>query len=246
MNQPRVHRLCVAASVAAVLTSTVTGLVHAQAPGRRPDVRVDGTEAAADTAERGERSRVPARTFFAGASLGLGWAHVRHHELATPELQGVMVAIHAGYSPTPRFWFALELTSLEERITRRTAGESWSADGQGPSQPSAQPLAGCSGCRPKVNGGQHVGAMLHVMSVGPRVEVTPFGRDGVYLGGAVGASIFTGVESSYGLAGTARAGFRVRVVEPLTVAIEGGGQGHVHDDADALVGFGMVQGRAHF
>jgi hypothetical protein len=237
-----------AASVAAaVLTTTWTDPAHAQTRGRLPETRTAaGSEPAADIAAKGERSKVPAQTFFAGASLGLGWAHVRHHELATPELEGVMIAIHAGYSPTPRFWFALELTSLEERITRRTAGDSWSADGQGPSQPSPQPLAACSGCTPKVDGGQHVRAMLHVMTIGPRAEITPFGRDGVYFGGSVGASVITGVEASYGLAGTARAGFRARVAEPLTVAIEGGGQGHVHDEADALVGFAMVQGRAHF
>jgi hypothetical protein len=175
-------------------------------------------------------------------------AHVRHNELAAPEVEGVMIAANIGYSPNPRFWFALEITSLEERITRRSGGAQWVADGQSPSPPTAQPLNRCleDPCQVDPVGGDKLETTLHVMSIGPRAEITPFGRDGVYVGGSVGASIITGVESSYGFAGTARAGYRVRVAEPLTVAVEGGGQGHVHDDADALLGFGMVQARAHF
>jgi len=250
MSHPPVHRLSFAAFVAAaVLATTVTAPAHAQSRGRLPDTRVSaGAEPAADTAERGERSKAPAQTFFVGAALGLGWASVRHPELATPDMAGVMVAVHIGYSPTPRFWFALELTSLEERISRQTGGGPWYADGQGPSSPSSQPLVVCDGCKSTwlPRGGDSVRTMLHVISVGPRAEITPFGRDGVYFGGSVGASVIDGVEASYGFAGTARAGFRVRPVEPLTIAIEGGGQGHVHDNADAVLGFAMVQGRAHF
>jgi hypothetical protein len=239
--------LLVAAFTAAVATAAAAP-AHAQSRAESPESRVAARSGpgARDAAPKTERSDVATSTFFTGASVGLGWAHVRHNELATPEVEGVMLAMHIGYSPTPRFWFALELTSLEERITRRTGADGWYADGQGPSQPSAQPLAECSGCTPRARGGERVRSMLHVMSVGPRAEITPFGRDGVYLGGSVGASVITGVESSYGIAGAARVGFRVRVVEPLTVALEGGGQGHVHDEADALLGFGMVQARAHF
>lgn len=236
------------ALAAAVLVSTVGAAAHAQARGVRPEAppRVQ----AAARADRVATSAKPAErkdAFFVGAALGLGWASVRHPGLASPDIEGVMVAAHIGYSPTPRFWFALELTSLEERISRSGAG-AWYGDGQGPSPraPGAQPLAACSDCPPRPRGGTTVVSMLHVISFGPRAEITPFGRDGVFFGGSVGGSVIDGVGSSAGFAGTARAGFRVRPVEPLTVAIEGGGQGHVHEDADALIGFAMLQGRAHF
>jgi hypothetical protein len=105
----------------------------------------------------------------------------------------------------------------------------------------------CLDCAPIVpSNADIVGVSASFSTLGPRVEFSPFGRDGLYVGAFGGVAFVQGIEGLVGAGGAARAGFRLRPVEVLTFAVEGGIQGQVFDGGSSLAPYAMLMLRPYF
>jgi hypothetical protein len=173
-----------------------------------------------------------------GISGGFAYATVRHPELLATSFAAPTLGLHAGYNVTERWSIGLEVTTMEKFVTRDSPGD--------PFVPK-HPLAGCTNCELPPSGG-YIGSITSVFgTVAPRVEFTPFGRDGLFVGAAAGIGFITGIEGRIGGGGTARAGYRFRVGEVLALALEGGVQGQIYyKDASVVMPYGVLVLRPYF
>lgn len=194
------------------------------------------TESAEETARAIVRKR-----FFIGAVGGFALVSASHPELGTGHLMGPVLGLQAGYVVSPRWSISADFTNFETSLTRVSPGEPFTT-----SSSWLRPLAGCETCQPRPRGGYVVGTTMHLSTLSPRVEVTPFGPDGLYLGASAGIAFIGGLEARTGAAGTARVGFRYRPLKALTIAAEGGAQGQAYSDASAAMYFAAAQARLHF
>lgn len=177
---------------------------------------------ATETAHAQEADQSAAATkekrFFVGLSAGPGYAVVKHPLINANGFSTIALGMHAGVNLTERLAIGLELASFEHGMTRNS--------GTDPFTPTSflSPQAGCDKCadRPPPVGGWIKQTSATFNTIGPRVEFSPFGRDGLYLGATAGVSIMLGVDTLYGVAGAARAGYRYRWANTLGVALEGG------------------------
>jgi hypothetical protein len=181
------------------------------------------------------------RRFFIGALGGVAWATASHPQLLTSRFVAPTLGLHAGYAISPHWAIALELTTIEKSVTRATPSDLFSAA-------SVQPQAGC--LTPCPTQGGTGGELLRITAlfgtIAPRVEVTPFGRDGLYFSGSGGLAFIQGLDARAGFGGTARAGFRLRAAEVVTFSVEAGFQGQTYADASAIYPYGAVLLRPYF
>jgi hypothetical protein len=196
-----------------------------------------------DAAKSADAAAVVVRTrrFFVGAVGGFALVSAAHPQLGTRHLMGPMLGLQAGYTLSPRWTLSLDFSSFEAPLERTAESEPFTTTASW-----LQPMAGCDNCAPKVRGGYSIATTVHLSTLSPRIEVTPFGADGLYLGASAGVAFVGGLDARAGGAGTARAGFRLRPVKALTVAIEAGAQGQLYTDASAALYFAAAQGRLHF
>jgi hypothetical protein len=178
-----------------------------------------------------------ARPFYVGITGGFAYATVRHPDMLSASFATPTLGLHAGYNVTDRWSVGLEVTTIEKFVER---------DGPGDPFVPKYPLAGCTNCQEPPTGG-YIGSITAVFgTVAPRVEFTPFGRDGLFLGASAGLGFIMGVDGRIGGGGTARAGYRWRVAEVVGIALEGGIQGQVYKDASAVMPYGVLVLRPYF
>jgi hypothetical protein len=177
------------------------------------------------------------RPYFVGLSVGVGYMTVRHPEVLAPSFAAATLGLHAGYSFNDKFALGFEITSAEKNMSR-----------EGPHLPFApySTQAGCNNCELPPDGGWLGKTTAIFGTVGPRVEFTPFGRDGLYLSGSAGLAFVAGIASNLGASGAARAGYRLRIGETLGLALEGGFQGQIYDGAYALMPYAVLMLRPYF
>lgn len=180
--------------------------------------------------------------FYVGIAGGITWASVEHPDLVPDtSFTSAILGLHAGYHVTETLSLGLEFSAYEQFMRRPNPGDLFSAAS------ALTPQAGCQDCQAIVpSGAKLVGISATFGTVGPRIEFSPFGRDGLYLGAFGGAAFVTGIEGLVGVGGAARAGFRLRPVEVLTFAVEGGIQGQVFDGGSSLAPYAMLMMRPYF
>jgi hypothetical protein len=194
-----------------------------------------------DAADKDAATTVRKHPFFAGGGIGIGYANVSHPQLSTPHMVGPVVELHAGYTISPEWAVSLELTNFEQSVSRNGAGEQFhSASTWGHVQ------AGCEKCGPPETGGWVKDSVLLLTTAAPRVDFTPLGPDGPFVGATGGVALLNGLDARTGVLGAARAGFRLRPVPILAVQLEGGVQGEAFSDASAMLYYGELEGRLHF
>lgn len=181
------------------------------------------------------------KRFFVGAVGGFALVSASHPELGTRNLMGPVLGLQAGYALSPRWTVSADIMDFETSLKRVSAGEPFTT-----STSWLRPLAGCDNCPPPLSGGVLVGTTMHLTTVSPRIEVTPFGLNGLSIGASAGMAIVSGLDARVGASGTARVGFRYRALKVLTVAAEGGAQGQAYSDASAAMYFAAAQARLHF
>lgn len=180
------------------------------------------------------------RPIFVGISAGVAYVAVKHPELVSSRFAAATLGIHAGYAITPRWSVGFELTTAEKSVTR---------DGPGiPFEPmgSYKPLAGCDKCEPAPPGGWLGTTEALFGTAGPRVEFSPFGQDGLYLGASAGLGFVYGIEGRLGGSGAGRIGYRVRIGDVLGLALEGGVQGQLYSDAQVVLPYTSLMLRPYF
>jgi len=181
-----------------------------------------------------------ARPFFVGGSAGIGWSTVTHPELLSSSFTAATLGLHAGYTLSPLVALGFEFTTLEKSVAKDVPGGLFSAAG------AVRPQASCTTCDEKVAGGELMQVTALFGTVGPRVDLTPFGPDGLYVGASGGLAFVVGLEGRTGLGGTARAGFRLRAAEVITVSLEAGMQGQTFADASMVMPYAAATLRPYF
>src|SRR5687767_6365946 len=227
------------------LTLTATSSAQALEPEATPESTAHVAELAPDplpaTILEEPAAAVVRKRFFIGAVGGFALVSASHPELGTNHLMGPVLGLQAGLAVSPRWAISADFTNFETTLNRSSGGELFTS-----SSSWLRPLAGCETCQPRPRGGYVVRTTMHLSTLGPRVEVTPFGPDGLYIGASAGVSFVGGLEARTGAAGTARVGFRYRPLKNLTLAAEGGAQGQAYADASAAMYFAAAQARLHF
>lgn len=196
--------------------------------------------ASAANAAEGDSAPAPEQKphpFYVGITGGFAYATVRHPEMLSTSFAAPTLGLHAGYNLNDRWSLGLEVTTIEKFVTR---------DGPGDPFVPKYPLAGCADCPPIPDGG-YIGSITSIFgTVAPRVEFTPFGRDGLFVGASAGIGFIMGVDGRIGGGGTARAGYRFRAAEVLGIALEGGVQGQLYKDASAVLPYAALVLRPYF
>jgi hypothetical protein len=178
---------------------------------------------------------------FIGVTGGVGFANVHHPDIATPHVIGPVLAGRVGYQATDHWALSLVFTDFEQNVSRSQGGEEFSAASQW-----VKAQAACSKCVAPAIGGAILNTMMRFNTLGPGVDFTPFGRDWLFIGASGGLAMAAALHPvMVGAGGEARAGFRLRLAEILSVSLAGGIQGEIFSGANAMVGFGEAEVRLH-
>jgi len=185
------------------------------------------------------------RPLFFGAMGGIAFVTARHPELLASSFTSAMMGVHAGYTINQSWAVALEFTTVEEPVERKSATTPFA------SAETVRPQAGCFLCpalpypeRP--DSGELVGISAVFGMIGPRVEFTPFGADGLYLSASAGFAFVQNLDARAGIGGGARAGYRLRLAKVITFSVEAGLQAQGYVDASAVMPYGAITARPYF
>ncbi|MFT3769548.1 MAG: hypothetical protein QM820_29275 [Minicystis sp.] len=183
------------------------------------------------------------RAIFVGVSGGLGYARFKQPEVASTKFVGPMLSFQAGYRLSERWAISVVYTDFTRGVSRPSGGELFSA---GTSLLRSQ--AECAKCVLPIsgNGGAVLETTFRLSTLNAAVDVTPFGKNGPFLGVAGGLGMATVTETIFGASGTARGGFRYRPVDNVSLGIEGGIQGQTFRGGSAALGYGAAEIRLGF
>lgn len=178
------------------------------------------------------------KAIFVGAEGGVGFASVKHPKLAESKMMGPMLAFQLGYRVSPRWTLSVVYTDFQQTISRTGVDGLYAP---------IHTAADCTHCStPTPTSGIVTQGTFRLATLGPSVDVTPFGRDGLFIGASGGVAMVTVIDTTYGFGGTARAGFRFRPVENLALSLEGGAQGQTFSGGSAYLGYGAAEVRLSF
>jgi hypothetical protein len=177
---------------------------------------------------------------FIGLTGGAAYAIVEHPMIKSNGFAAASLGLHFGYTVAEKWTIGLEIMTVEHGMKRQSAYE--------PFTPTSmlQPQAGCNNCEPPPKGGYVTETTAMFGMAGPRVEFSPLGRDGVYLGATAGVGTLLGVDTLYGFGGGARAGYRYRFANVLAIGVEGGLQAQYFSTGAMLFPYAAVLMRPYF
>jgi hypothetical protein len=168
---------------------------------------------------------------------GYGLAFVTHPDLVGDKFGGPIFEFHLNYSLRPAWTIGLEFMSFESQLKRIGNTEQFQSAAD-----ALHTLAGSEKDRPPRGLPGLIGGLpLHVHTVGATLEFTPMDYDGLYLGTTLGAAIMHGVSAKVGGALVGRGGYRIRIIDPIAIAVEGGAHAQVFDEASAVIPYGELQ-----
>lgn len=177
---------------------------------------------------------------FVGISAGMAYAMVEHPLIKSNGFGTAALGMHVGYSVSERWTVGIELSTFEHGM-KRTSGTD-------PFTPTSflTPQAGCNKCEPPPQGGWISETTAMFGTLGPRVEFSPLGKDGLYLGASTGLGLLIGIDTQYGFGGGARAGYRLRIGNVLGLALEGGVQGQYFSTGSTVFPYAALMLRPYF
>lgn len=178
-----------------------------------------------------------AHPFFVGLSAGVAWINPRILGLQPQSFLGSNLGLQAGYTINDRFSIGFEFTTAEKGVTRGGQFEPFGVP--------VTPQAGCDNCPPTPVGGWVSKTTLLFGQVAPRVEYTPFGEKGFFLGAAPGVAFIQLLTPRAGFGGSLRAGYRFRLVKIIDLGLEAGAQGQVYQDGHVFMVSGLAVFRPH-
>ena len=182
---------------------------------------------------------VKPRPFHVGLSGGVTYQTVRVPMVTPTAYAAATLGLHAGYNVSERFSIGFEVLTIEKTMGRKGPYNDF--------DPGLAPQAGCNNCEPPPFGGWVKNTTAVFGTLGPRVEFSPFGKDGLYVGATAGLAWLWGVDSIYGFGGAARVGYRVRIGDVLGLALEGGAQAQTFGGGSYTTApYGMLLFRPYF
>jgi len=207
---------------------------QADVPGQGPDFAAQGI-LALPANDAATRIRHP---FYIGLIGGVGWVNPNLRAGLSPEpFMGANLGFLAGYTIHQHFSVGFEFTTVERTVTRGSPIASFSVP--------LQPQAGCDKCVDSPQGGWVSKTTLFFGQLSPRVEYTPFGETGLFIGGTAGLAILQLVNTHAGFGGALRAGYRFRLAKILDLGVEAGAQGQAYDTGTVLMVTGSAVFRPH-
>lgn len=190
---------------------------------------------------------VSAFPFYAGIMGGAGYATLQH-PFISKEIAGVggtpvsftaaTLGLHVGYTFVEHLSVGLEFQALETGISRNNAGETFKL--------GYSTQRGCNNCHPPLSGTDILATTVVFSTFAARLEYTPFGRDGFFLGGSAGLASIVGYDDMTGVGFSGRLGYRFRPTNIMTISLEGGVQGQVYGDANIYMPYGAAVLRPYF
>lgn len=182
------------------------------------------------------------RAVFIGFSGGVGYSNFKMSEMASTRLVAPMLSLQVGYRITPRWAVSVVYTDFARGVNRSSGGELFAA-----ATSLLRPQLECAKCiREGGSGGSVVQTTFRLSTLGPAVDVTPFGKNGPFLGVAGGMSMASVTQTFWGVSGTARGGLRVQPTDNVSLGIEGGVQGQSYKGGSASLGYGSAELRLSF
>lgn len=211
-------------------------------------VSMVAVEVSAEEKKAPRPPKTPAEApFFVGITGGAGYATLQH-PLIAKEIAGTggrpvsfgtaAIDLHAGYTFGEHLGVALEFGALETGISRNNAGETFKL--------GFSPQAECTSCHAPLHGSDVLATTVVFSNFGARVEYTPLGRDGLFVGGSAGVAMMVGYADMQGGAFAGRLGYRFRPSGGLTISLEAGVQGQVYDQASLYMPYGAAVLRPYF
>lgn len=190
---------------------------------------------------------IAAFPFYAGIMGGAGYATLQH-PFISKEVAGVggspvsftaaTLGLHLGYTFTEHLSAGLEFQALETGISRNNAGETFKL--------GYSTQAGCNNCHGRPQGTDILGTTIVFSTFAARLEYTPFGRDGLFVGASGGLASIVGYDDKLGVGFSGRLGYRFRPTNIMTISLEGGVQGQVYGDANLYMPYGAAVLRPYF
>lgn len=177
---------------------------------------------------------------FIGLTGGAAYAILDHPKINGDGFAAGSLGLHFGYTVAEKWTIGMEVLTAEHGMKRQSAYE--------PFTPVSllKPQAGCNNCEPPPKGGYVTETTAMFGIAGPRVEFSPLGRDGLYLGATAGLGMMLGIDTQYGFGGGARAGFRYRIANVLAVGLEGGVQTQIFSTGTTIFPYAAVLMRPYF
>lgn len=185
--------------------------------------------------------------YYVGITGGAGYATLQHPEISK-QIAGAggvpvgftaaTIGLHAGYTFSEHLSAGLEFEALETGISRNNAGETFKL--------GYSPQAACNNCRAPVPGSDLLATTIVFSTFAARIEYTPLGRDGLFVGGSAGLATLVGYAERQGLGFAGRLGYRFRPTNIMTVSLEAGVQGQVYGDSNLYMPYGAAVLRPYF
>ncbi len=196
-----------------------------------------GSELATDAARpRAERPK----TYFS-AGLGFAAGHLSYSKLSETRIEGAMLELRVGVAVNSTWSFGFAASSVEMPVIRDVVSDRFAPTAGHLLDTSIHIQAECNSCKPGAAGGLVDRMPLHVVTLGPEVQFTPTGDDGVFLGATPGLAMMPEFKSAIGGALVARAGYRLRFAKVLSASAQLGVNGQIYDGGSALFPFAGVQ-----
>jgi hypothetical protein len=172
-----------------------------------------------------------------GAIVGYASGAVSHPDLSISQADGSFLGVLIGYAVSPNFNVGMDFTAFSFFVERTPGTNKFT---------NMHVRADCPSCGVEASRGLVYATPMMFSVLGPRVDWTPFGEDGLYAGAGAGVAMTQGLSAFTGFGGTARAGYRLRWGKVITLAAEAGYQGQAYAGASASFPYAAGQLLAFF
>lgn len=161
---------------------------------------------------------------IAVAVSGGGGVATVNHSLLKATFPAALVALNA--SVNFGMWtVGGELSAFGHQVSRPGATDSFAA--------RAASGVGCNRCREPVAGGAVLSTAATFGTLGPRVDFSPWGKNGPFVGASGGLAYVGGFSDQLGGWVAGRAGLRYRLFRALELSAEGGFQAQWYADGSS-------------
>ena len=175
---------------------------------------------------------------------GYGYGVLRHPNYLGEQAGGLFLELDFGVALNKRWSIGGFLNHIEMPIDV-VEGDDYVRRGD-PHPPVMEQRGSCESCIPPLGGGDTIASQLYTVTVGPRVEVAPFGQSGPYVGASAGVSTIAVESHNIGAALGLRAGYRLFPGNMIAVGVGVSVQRIAAPESDAWLSMASLDLRGCF
>ncbi|WP_156041568.1 hypothetical protein [Chondromyces apiculatus] len=231
------------ASASSAAPSETSKVAQSTAAPATQSATKEGVTAAPSARDEGKDAQggVQGYRVFVGITGGILRASAEHPSIKKSSFTAPTLGLHVGYRVSSSISLGFEITSFEKYMRRSNEFARFEPED------SLEAQADCSNCTEAAPAGGKTMALTAVfLTAGPRLEYTPFGEDGLYLGAFAGMASVVGLPGSTGVGGALRAGFRLRPAPVISLALEGGVQAQSFEVGNVFAPYAQLVLRPYF